>query len=288
MSARDRRLPDFFAVGPPRTGTTWLDTVLRGHVSLPRTFKETRFFDRRFSRGLDWYLAQFGPIEPALRMGEIAPTYFCSELARSRIRELVPRARIICSFRDPLDRLYSLYRLKRAYADTSLTFEEAVVRDPELSESRRYAFYLREWRNAFGDDAVLAIFYDDLEAHPQAYLDRVCAFLNIPAFGIDQMPRVASSEKFSIPRADSITRLAHALAGALNFNGLGRIVRLADRAGLRKLVFGGGGDFPKLPAPTEAKLRTMLLPEVEMLEELVDRDLSSWKVGVRHAGAQSV
>jgi len=50
-------LPEFFVVGPPRTGTSWLYEMLRGQVILPRTTKETRFFDTDFHRGLDWYRA---------------------------------------------------------------------------------------------------------------------------------------------------------------------------------------------------------------------------------------
>ena len=53
------RLPDFIAVGPPRTGTTWLDRVLRGHVGLPAGVKETQFFIWRYSLGIEWYAAHF-------------------------------------------------------------------------------------------------------------------------------------------------------------------------------------------------------------------------------------
>src|SRR5437764_23089 len=37
-----QRLPDYFLIGPPRTGTSWLHSVLNEHTVLPTT-KETRF-----------------------------------------------------------------------------------------------------------------------------------------------------------------------------------------------------------------------------------------------------
>src|SRR3954471_18360309 len=39
-------LPSFFVIGPPRTGTSWLHQVLKDHAVLPRSTKETHFFDK--------------------------------------------------------------------------------------------------------------------------------------------------------------------------------------------------------------------------------------------------
>ena len=46
------QLPGLFAVGPPRTATTWLDRVLRrsNSVSLAERIKETNFFAGDFWR----------------------------------------------------------------------------------------------------------------------------------------------------------------------------------------------------------------------------------------------
>ena len=68
-------VPSFFAVGPPRTGTTWLHARLEQEVSLPGV-KETRFFDRNFEKGWGWYRAQFDSGHAHDMAGEIAPTYF--------------------------------------------------------------------------------------------------------------------------------------------------------------------------------------------------------------------
>ena len=80
------QLPDFIAVGPPRTATTWLDLVLRGHVSLPGETKETHFFTRNYGRGIDWYARHFRRCVGGQVVGEICPSYFVSPQARERIR----------------------------------------------------------------------------------------------------------------------------------------------------------------------------------------------------------
>src|SRR5260370_2519663 len=51
----EMRLPDFIGVGPPRTGTTWLDQGLRGHVGLPGGLKATLFLGLPSDIGLPLY-----------------------------------------------------------------------------------------------------------------------------------------------------------------------------------------------------------------------------------------
>src|ERR1700689_3408310 len=96
--AEMRLLPSFFIIGPPRTGTSWLHETLRSHTLLPSPSKETRFFDTHFHRGLKWYLAHYEIGSGKQRIGEVAPTYFASALARERMSRVVRDARIICIF----------------------------------------------------------------------------------------------------------------------------------------------------------------------------------------------
>lgn len=99
-------LPSFLVVGPPRTGSSWLHEVLRLHTLLPSPSKETRFFDTHFQRGVKWYLAHYESAVGEPRMGEVAPTYFASASARERIALTIPRAKIVCVFRNPVDRIF--------------------------------------------------------------------------------------------------------------------------------------------------------------------------------------
>lgn len=194
-------LPTFFIVGPPRTGTTWLHEVLKDRAVLPSSTKETRFFDTHFHRGIDWYRAHFPSATAGRRVGEIAPTYFASYAARERIAEVVPHARIVCVFRNPVDRVLSLYRLKSAYGMIPWKFDQAVLMDPELIESGRYATNLKAWRQSFGGSQVLATLYDDLRDRPQTYLDRLVDFIGVPRFRLTaaQTEFVNASENMTHP-----------------------------------------------------------------------------------------
>ena len=144
-------LPSFFVIGPPRTGSSWLHETLSDHTRLPRPTKETRFFDKHFHLGFGWYHDHYASSsDENLLLGEVAPTYFISADARERIAHSVPNAKIVCTFRNPVERVISLYRLKRAYGMIPWKLEEALIRDPELVDSSRYATHLKAWQRAMG------------------------------------------------------------------------------------------------------------------------------------------
>jgi sulfotransferase family protein len=273
-------LPDFFAVGPPRTATTWLHRVLQDRVNLPRTVKETRFFDLRYYKGLDWYQRHFAPAAEGLPFGEIAPTYFYSHAARQRIASLIPHARIICSLRDPVTRLYSLYKLKRAEGTLSCSFEDALERDFEMVESNRYESHLREWMKSFGTNKVLVLIYEELILDPFSYLERVCRFLGIPRFEIDEslLAPENASERLLHRRLPGWTQLGVRTADSLRANGYSRVMSMIRKLHLRKLFLSDKlAPAPPLDPLFADQLRRQFLPEVESLEALLKADLPVWK-----------
>lgn len=273
------RLPSFLAVGPPRTGTTWLHKALEKHANLPRHNKETRFFDTYYSKGLRWYCAHFDRSAFSLPLGEVCPTYFYSEQARTRIAELVPDMRIICTLRDPVERIFSLYRIKRAYGAPLRSLDEALLCDPELMESSRYVFHLSRWQALFGDKNVLITIYDDLVWDPQAYIDRIVDFIGIPRFQLKGRLtlRINSSENAVNPVSFRWTRFSSIAADWLKEHRLGALVTAVKKTVLLRLFVGAGPEIPSLDPATAGRLREMFRPEVERLEELLERDLSDWK-----------
>ena len=274
-----RPLPSFFIVGPPRTGTSWLHQVLSGHVALPEPTKETRFFDEHFHRGLGWYLRHYPEAGDDRQAGEVAPTYFASTLARVRIQRTLPQARIVCIFRNPVQRVLSLYRVKRAYGLIPWNFEQAMLNDPELLASGMYATNLKAWQIAFGKERVLATLYDDLRQQPQSYLDSLLDFLRLPPLTLtpSQIHCVHSSEIMTQPRSYYWTRTSMALAARLRAWRFDRVVASVKKSPLCGLVLGGGTAFCDLPAEAATKVYELFRPEIEELEAILNRDLSAWK-----------
>ncbi|HXW84808.1 MAG TPA: sulfotransferase domain-containing protein, partial [Candidatus Binataceae bacterium] len=284
LNARARRgtlprRPEFLAVGPPRTATTWLDQALRGHVGLPANRKETDFFKRNYARGIDWYLDYFRDCPPDLPCGEVCPTLFQLPEARERVVRDFPEMRIIVTLRDPVARAYSYYRFMRKLAWVSTGFEEAVESRRDIRDGNRYAHHIREWQRLFGADRVLVLINDDLRISAQGYIDRFCDFVGAPRFRLDESISI-SDEVNGVARAPRNKLLAQAARqlrtwlGDHNWHGTNRSL---ERLGVWRFCQGGGQEFPPLDVATDARVRALFAAEVEQLERLIGRDLSAWR-----------
>jgi hypothetical protein len=272
------RLPDFLGIGPGRTGTTWLHDVLDGHVGLPRGIKETEFFTTYYDRGIEWYLSHFRHCAGMARIGEICP-YFGYPVARRRIRSHIPDCKFLLTFRDPVERAYSHYKLMRRYRWVSGEFEQALDRNPQIVETTRYATHLREWFHAFGRERFVIQLYEDLRRDPQGYVDVIADFLAIPRIDLPSAA-IARSDVNAVERAPKSPKLAQNarhLLKRLRARRAYRTINLLERAGVWEFCFGRGEPFGPLAPDVEARVRGRFQSEVSALEELIGRDLSVWK-----------
>lgn len=273
------RLPDFIAIGPPRTGTTWLHGVLYHRAWLPRAVKETHFFDRYYDKGMPWYLDCFRGATDERPVGEITPAYFGSPVVRERAARCVPQCKIICTLRDPVARAYSHYRKLHTVGMTRGSFADEVRNNGEIREASRYAFHLRAWRELFGERNVRAFLYDDLEADAQGFANAICRFIGVAP--LELTPEVTRSLDRNEVRRGARNRVI--ARGARDFMywlqsiQAHRTIDALGRAGLWRLCAYSGEEFAPLSPALEAQTRQHFLPEVEALEELLERDLSAWK-----------
>jgi hypothetical protein len=276
-----KRLPDFIAVGPPRTATTWLDQELRGHVGLPAQAKETHFFARNYCCGLDWYESHFRHCATAPVVGEICASYFENGSARERICAHIPRSKIICTLREPVDRLYSYYKLMRQKGKTNVSFEQALTKHQQMLECSRYAFHIRQWQMQFGSENVLGMLNDDLVSDSQGYLDQIARFIGIPKIMLESAsaPSNRANSIDSAPLSAWLAYTARKFRFWLGSHQFYRTRRILKRAGVWRFCFSSGEEFPPLDHAMKSRLRGILRSEVEVLEELLRRDLSGWKEG---------
>ncbi len=273
----DLRLPDFLGIGPERTGTTWLHEALTAVAGLPRV-KETHFFSTRYERGIEWYAAYFRHCRDSAVVGEICP-YFGYFEAPRRVRERIPRCKIICTFRDPVDRAYSFYKLLSRWGQIEGDFEQALAVRPEILESGRYAYHLRRWQELFGTQRVMVTIYDDLVADPQSFVNDICDFIGSPRTSLAKRAfgRFAENRIDRLPANPALARFALNTAAVLQVLRAGRAMRLLLRTHLWEYCVGRGESFPPLSPEVRARVRAQLRSEVEALEKMIRRDLSNWK-----------
>ena len=116
------RVPDFFIVGQPKSGTTALYEALRAHPQLYMPdLKEPVFLAsdllaglrrptvRARPQNLEEYLALFVDATPGQRIGEASSLYLWSRAAAANIAQLAPQARIIAILREPASLLRSAW-----------------------------------------------------------------------------------------------------------------------------------------------------------------------------------
>jgi hypothetical protein len=267
---------DFVAVGPQRTGTSWLDQMLRRHpsVCLPRQVKETMFFEQHWDKGAAWYAAHFPACGEGALRGEVAPTCFDVPAAVDRIAELNPECRIIVTLREPVSRTVSLWQHHVAKGRAPRDFSSAVRDMPRILDSGRYALHVPRWQGRFGAARVLILLIDDIEERPQAVLDTVTEFLGLPPQLVEEATdRVGA---VTMPRFPRLASLAARTATALRARRLHWIPELGKRLGLRRVFTGADDRLPRLSRGETRTLQETFAPDVAYVEQLLGRPLTRW------------
>lgn len=272
------RLPDFLGVGPSRTGTSWLDQVLRLRADLPANVKEVRFFARYYYKGIDWYAWHFRHARGDRPIGELCP-YFGSAEVRRRIKLHLPDCRIICTLRDPVDRLYSNYKLLRHAMRARAPFMEQFERQSVLGGPDSYAPHLADWFELYGRDRVKVLFYNELRSDPQRYIDRVCDFLEIERIDLAEVKPLGSKVNSydRAPRNPRLARRARHWRTFLRNHDFYRTQNFLKDIGFWAFCGGRGQKFLPLTPEEDARVREWFLSDIEAVERLLGCDLSRWK-----------
>jgi hypothetical protein len=212
-------VPNFFIVGSPKTGTTSLYEMLRGHpqIYMP-DLKEPRFLasDMRprpelagepresgYPTTLADYLTLFDEATPAQCVGEASTFYLWSHTAARNIAELQPEARIVAILREPASFLRSMHLmflrwgiegerdLRKAMALEAARSEGRQIprhsHRPQLlqySEHVRYMEQLRRYQDHFRPERMLVLIYEDFHRENEATVRQVMRFLDVD----DQAP----------------------------------------------------------------------------------------------------
>ena len=192
---RKVRRVDFIVGGVQKAGTTGLHDFLRQHphVALLRD-QALHFFDneenfagdpdydvlhRNFALGWRWRIA-----------GEVTADYLYYPGALQRIANYNPQMKLIFSLRNPTDRAFSHWNMRRAKNREQLEFVDAIARDEEMGiwQAPRgngyiarglYSVQLEQLFKLFPREQVLILKFEDFRDNPFRMVDRVFDFLGL-------------------------------------------------------------------------------------------------------------
>lgn len=194
--------PEFFIIGSAKCGTTSLFNYIVSHpLVLPPIEKEIDYFLHP-ERGDAWYYAHF-PRKPGdgkkYMTGEASVSTISISPVPEHLKEINPAARLIALSRNPVDRAISHYSNQNRYGFDSRSLDEAM--NDELAileggndpngvaywETQRgylwlghYADELEKWLAVFPEDQLAMLITEEMQADPEATLNRVHDFLGLP------------------------------------------------------------------------------------------------------------
>lgn len=271
-------LPDFLVIGAARAGTTWLDGVLRSHpgIFMPTNRKEVHFFDKHFELGVAWYEKYFPDEDHPANVvrGETTPRYLYDPSVPLRIHKTVPNAKLIAILRSPVDRAYSHYGIVMRDHGYRGSFEELLRENPRLLDyglySEQLARYAALWKRT---DMHLIIFEDAIRNRVDTF-EGLGDFLDVAPeqFTIDARQ---ANETF-IPRFPRTRMRVRQVGVQLRKRGLDRLVEAGKSSGVGR-GFGNLGGLPEMSHSTRSRLLEHFTPEVDRMEDLLGRELPSWR-----------
>jgi len=299
-------VPNFFIVGAAKSGTTSLSFYLEQH---PEVFisplKEPYFFSSQFKdkdlppggigddwprnfviNNLDEYLSLFRHAKNEKAIGEATAGYlYYYKRAIPKMKQLFGDVKILIILRNPVSRAFSAYKhLVRDMRETK-SFEDAL----ELEEYRKQNNWEYLWHLTslgYYHDQVKAylenfsqvkvLFFEDIIKNPQELMKEVFRFLDVdPNFKIDTEGTFNPS---GIPRS-KIMRWLTRPSGlkALVYKGLTLLgIKDSDLSKGIEVLRGSEREQLKMSDLTKKKLQKLYRPEIEKLENLLDKDLKHW------------
>ena len=290
--------PNFLIVGAAKSGTTSLYRYLRQHpdIFMPEWKELSLFIGDPYGplhrvKKPSTYRKVFAKVQNQTAVGEASTAYLYDEAAPRIIKEQLGAIRIIIILRDPVAMSYSLYNHQlRKEGETIDNFEEALLaekdrqKDPVFKKkcygwhanyyyTQRALYYeqVKRYMDTFGKDHVRVILFEELAGEPLSVVKKVFQFL-----GVDD--RFIPEIKIHNP-AGSILNIP------LFWKDTGLFLKTCQFVFSKNLI----KKVPhilrnisrKAPQPINAataeKLRKIFYENICQLEELIEKDLSSWK-----------
>jgi hypothetical protein len=286
-------LPNFLIIGAPKTGTTALYMYLQEHPAVFMSHpKEPHFFTYKHDQWPEWAtptLAEYGqlfePAGQALALGEASTWYLYSRHAAQAIQRQIPSVRLIALVRHPVDRAYSSFTFRQQCGWEDLpTFEQAIRQEPEriaqampwdyhYLQAGFYGEQLQRYYDTFDRSQIRVFLHDDLKSDAAAVVRSTCQFLEI-----DEGLCLETKTSHNITYRPKSKHINHFLT---HNSGLKSMMKRSIPAWVRRpLANQVRRQNLVKPAPLDPDLRQRLTrffrEDILQLQDLIDRDLSSW------------
>ena len=292
------KLPNFLIIGVQKAGTSSIYNYLKQHPQVYMSpVKETNFFERdwenadaeardRKKNGIytfAQYSQLFDNVTDEIAIGEASPNYlFHYEASASLIQNYLPEVKLIAILRNPIERAYSDYLMHvRDSIGKPKPFAEHIQKANTSYTIRKGLYYdgLKHYIDKFGGDRVRVYLYEDLDRDSVQFMQDIYRFLGVDAkFNTDTSKK---SQVAQVPKNQAVNRLLRTEnpLRSMAASALKVLVPPETRQNLRSALMNfNSQDKSKLTLSTEERkqLATIYREDILKLQELIQRDLSSW------------
>ena len=180
---------DFLVPGFSKCGTTTLCAMLAQHpgIYIPELKEPWYFSSKDFPRKQADYIQHFSPALPGQLLGEGSVSYSDStmeDVSIARIRDNNPDCRFIFIARNPLHRIESSYREMHHSGvkfglNAPFGMAECLDTFPQMILDSLYFERISKYVDAFGSEAILVLFLEDLRRQPQLEMQRCFRHLGV-------------------------------------------------------------------------------------------------------------
>ena len=297
-------MPNFLLIGAQKAGTTALSHYMKQHSQIYISpIKEPGFFDfegqkpnflgpgdrelfSHVSTDIESYRRLFQGVSNEIAIGEATTWYLYSSRAPERIQYYIPNVKLIVILRNPVDRAYSAYlhvirdgrELITDFAQALLEEETRINQNWEyLWHYKQMGFYyaqLKRYFDLFNKNQIRVYLYEDLKDNPVALMQDICRFLNVDETLITGSPPRRNVS--GIPK----NKFLGYLLKKQNFKWLKAPFKLFLSSKMRENIIVNLNNKnlikPQISPAARIQLAKMYREDILKLQELIERDLSSW------------
>ncbi len=297
-------LPNFLIIGAAKSGTTALYRYLSDH---PKIFmssrKELHYFSHpetsRLVKGPDSYQRvsvaslteykeYFKEVKDEKAIGEASPSYLYFPECAKRIKQLIPDVKLIAILRNPIDRAFSAYMHAirdgwepvNNFTKALLEEEKRINQDWEIvwhyTKAGLYYEQLLHYFRLFDGSQIQIFLYEDLQNDPEKLIKNMYKFLNVDDANVPDFsthPNVSGKvrSRFLFNFTNKLFLNPNPIKNTAR-KLLPESVRWRFTTSIRNLNI-RKDPFPEGIRPS---LIDFFQNDIDNLQKLINRDLSSW------------
>jgi hypothetical protein len=274
-------LPDFVIVGTGKSGSTSLHQNMRKHPNIFTPSSEVHYFYSRalgkYENGHEWYERQFKEAAENQTVGEKTPLYSYVPEVPPRMQDVLPNAKLIWIFRNPVRRAHSHYWFNVNQGKEPLSFEGALEKehlgereaDIERAYLRAglYAEQVERYLTWYDLDSMFFCTLRELKSKPVELFRRLYSFLEVPP---DFAGRINFERRKTTTHTPYSPRIRHFVLSQFGGKSLARKVEY-------KINSRPHSGYPEMDSDTKKRLYDFYHHSNQRLKKITALEIDHWR-----------